>query len=301
LPPLKLVGTMLSGQQARPCGLCGQVRKLSRTHVPPQAAGNGPAVERAGDVVENGVRRPGRWTAGGMWVRGLCPDCNHLAGVAYDRAYADFARQVAKLSTPTALRLAVIPGEAPAARLAPGLVSRCVLFGMFGVNLRLRLLFPELARDLLHERVAGHGTVRWPSRLALRVGLTHPLLPGAAVLSSGVWAMRVLNQRVRHSSFADVAFPPLSWTLSPRDDGTTPELGPEITEALADASEWVQYGPDRTYVDLRSLTGALPALALPLLTDREDWIELVTDDGSDADTVVVFGRVPERRPGVAAT
>jgi hypothetical protein len=292
LPGLQLIGTMLNDQQARPCGLCGQIRKLSRAHVPPQVAGNSTAVERSADVIEDGVRRPGRWAAGGMWVRGLCADCNSLAGVAYDRAYADFANQVARLSTPTALRLAVVPGEAPGARFAPGLVARCVLFGMFAINLRLRLLFPELAQDLRHALLPGQGPIRWPDKLVLRVGLTHPLLPKVGVLSSGVWAMRVLNERVVHFSFADIAFPPLVWSLGASDDDTALELGPQITGALTDASDWVHYGPDRTHVDLRSLTRALPAIALPLLTRGDDWVELMTRDGTDADAVVVFGRVP---------
>ena len=163
---------------------------------------------------------------------------------------------------------------------------------MFGINLRLRLLFPELAHDLLHEPVPGHGPIRWPDQLILRVGLTHPLLPNVGVLSSGVWAMRVLSERVVHFSFADIAFPPLVWTLVAPDDDNAAELGPQITHALADASDWVHYGPDRTNVDLRSLTRALPAIALPLLTSRNDWVELLTRDGTDADAVVVFGRLP---------
>ena len=126
MPGLQLVGTMLKDQQPRPCGLCGQIRKLSRAHVPPQVAGNTAIVERAADVIEDGVRRPGRWAPGGMWVRGLCAECNNLADIAYDRAYADFANQVARLSTPRAQRMAVVPGEAPGARFAPGLVARAV-------------------------------------------------------------------------------------------------------------------------------------------------------------------------------
>lgn len=292
VPGLQLVGTMLKERQPRPCGLCGQVRKLSRAHVPPQASGNTTQVERAADVIDDGVRRPGRWDPGGMWVRGLCADCNNLAGAAYDRAYADFADQVAKLSTPAALRLAVIPGEAPGARFAPGLVARCVLFGMFGINLRLRLLFPDLAHDLKYEPVPGHGPIRWPDQLLLRVGRTHPAQPNVGVLSSGVWSMRVLSERVVHFSFADIAFPPLVWTLVAPEDDTARDLGPQISGPLADASDWVHYGPDRTNVDLRSLTPHLPAIALPLLTRQNDWVEILTRDGTDADAVVVFGRIP---------
>lgn len=287
------MGTTLTDQQPRACGLCGDVRKLSRAHVPPQVAGNGTSVERAADVIDHKrLRRPGRWVGGGMWVRGLCADCNNLAGVAYDRAYADFAGQVTLLSTPTARRLAVIPGEAPAARFAPGLVARCVLFGMFAVNLRLRVIFPELAHDLLHETSPGHGPIRWPDRVALRLGRTHPLYSKAGVVSSGVWAMRVLQERVVHFTFADIVFPPFSWSLVPTDDDANARLGPQITTGLVDASDWVHYGPDRTHVDLRSLARSLPAIALPLLARTDDWAELMTRDGSDADAVIVFGRIP---------
>lgn len=86
-----------------------------------------------------------------MWVRGLCDECNNRAGSLYDLAYADFADQVELLSTPLARSLAVVQGEPPSVRFAPGLVVRSVLYGMFAINLRLRHLFPELARDLLEE------------------------------------------------------------------------------------------------------------------------------------------------------
>lgn len=50
----------------------------------------------------------------------------------------------------------------------------------------------------------------------------------------------------------------------------------------------------RTNVDLRSLTGRLPTIALPSLTDQSDWVETMTSDGgdADADAVVVLGAIP---------
>ena len=108
MPTFNLVGSTLSSANARACGLCGDIRKLSRAHVPPQAAGNTTGVLRAADTIVDRVRRPGRWSEGGMWVRGLCAECNNRAGIAYDGPYADFARQVARLSSPTATRLAVL-------------------------------------------------------------------------------------------------------------------------------------------------------------------------------------------------
>ena len=293
MPVHNLVGSTLSSAAARACGLCGDIRKLSKAHVPPQVAGNTTKVLRAADVIVDQVRRPGRWSEGGMWVRGLCEACNNRAGNLYDVPFADFAEQVELLSSPTARRLAVIQGEVPGARFAPGLVSRAVLFGMFAINPRLRVLFPELADDLKNETTAGSGPIRWPDKLAMKVARTHPLSGDRGVISSGVWAMRVLHERVVHWTFGDIVWPPLMWSLVPKgDDHERDGLGPQITKQLADVSEWVKYGPDRTSVDLRSLIRTLPTMPHPMLLRSNDWVEFMTNDGSDADAIVVFGKHP---------
>ncbi|WP_344945131.1 hypothetical protein [Terrabacter ginsenosidimutans] len=266
---------------------------MSKAHVPPRASGNTNVVLRAPDIVLNGVRQPGRWTAGGMWVRGLCQDCNNRAGNTFDVPYADFARQVERLSTPIASRLAIVPGQAPAASFAPGLVSRSVLFGMFAINPRLRVIFPDLADDLRQDSTRGAGQVRWPDQLSLTMARTHAAFPGQGLLSSGVWSMRVLRERVVHWTFADIVWPPLTWCLVPSD--REPErlgLGPPITSGLPDVSEWVKYGPDRTSVDLRNLIPTLPSFAHPMLNRTDDWVEFMTSDGSDGDAVIVFGKAP---------
>jgi hypothetical protein len=285
---LDLIGTMLSSKEPRPCGLCGQFRKPTRTHVPPQVAGNATAVRRAPDVIDAGrVRRPGRWSEGGMWVRGLCMDCNNLAGRTCDRAYADFAAQIGRMSTPFARSMQVIPNEAPCVVFAPQLVARCVLFGMFGINPRLRVIFPDLADDL----VRGADLVRWPDKATLRVGYTHPAAGRLGLLSSGMWMMRVLTERVVHFSFADIVFPPLVWFLVSSE--SSGQLGPQITLSLSDASDWIRYSPVRTGVDLRSLSRTFPAFLHPMLSPgRDSWVEALSRTGTDTDTVVVFGRIP---------
>jgi hypothetical protein len=167
---------------------------------------------------------------------------------------------------------------------------------MFAINPRLRVLFPVLADDLTaeiqHKRPA-LGPIRWPDKLELKVGRTHPAFPNTGVISSGVWAMRVLTERVVHGTFGDIVWPPLTWNLVPTlDDVEKNGFGPPITLPLADASEWIQYGPDRTAVDLRHLVRALPAMPHPMLAHTDDWVELMSNDGSDADAIVVFGRAP---------
>jgi hypothetical protein len=79
----------------------------------------------------------------------------------------------------------------------------------------------------------------------------------------------------------------------PKDnDSERDGLGPQITKQSADVSEWVKYGPDRTAVDLRNLIRSLPAMPHPMLVRTDDWVELMTNDGSDADAIVVFGKRP---------
>jgi hypothetical protein len=75
-----------------PCGLCGEVRKMTKAHVPPQTAGNRNQVTCATVRIHNHIRSNGRPVAGGMWLRGLCGDCNSLAGARYDPAYGDFTK-----------------------------------------------------------------------------------------------------------------------------------------------------------------------------------------------------------------
>lgn len=285
---LNLLGTTLSAKESRPCGLCGQFRIPTRTHVPPQTAGNRTAVRRAPDIIDvAGVRRPGRWSEGGLWVRGLCEQCNNLAGRTCDKAYADFATQVTRMSTPLARTLQVIPNEAPGVFFSPHLVAKCVLFGMFSIHPRLRIIFPDLAKDLAQNS----DVVRWPRKVELRVGRSHPAVERQALLSSGIWMMRVLAERIVHFSFADVVFPPLAWFLVPIE--TSREMGPQLTHSLVDASDWIRYSADRVNVDLRSIARSFPSVLHPMFSpDRDSWIEAISNSGTDADTVVVFGRIP---------
>jgi hypothetical protein len=71
-------------------------------------------------------------------------------------------------------------------------------------------LFPELAHDLKAEPMPGIGPIRWPDKLALKLARTHPNVPDDGVISSGVWAMRVLQERLVHWTFGDIVWPPLT-------------------------------------------------------------------------------------------
>lgn len=280
---MKLIGTTLVGKGARPCGLCGEVRKPTRSHVPPQTAGNSHSVQRAADVIdETQVRKPGRYTEGGMWVRGLCADCNGRAGRNYDLPYADFAHAVMRFLRMTSRNFWVSSGDVPAVPVAPGLVVRSVLYGMFAVHPRLRLIFPELAGDLVVDRPLP----RWPDQVQLRVAVSSGR---GCLLSSGVFMASVVGPTAgqQHFTFAEIVFPPFAWALVPTDTGA------QVSASWADASEWVRYGPDRNRVDLRDLTRVLPGWKHPRLTvgRNEDWVELHGPDGTDAESVILLGRL----------
>lgn len=279
--PLETIGTTLGNKGVRACGLCGDVRRLTKSHVPPQAAGNGTRVERAADVIAvadaRRIRRPGRWNAGGLWVRGLCEDCNNFAGRRYDEAYADFASSIHRLVRPSSQRLLVRSAEAPPVLFAPGLVSRCVLVGMFAIHPRLRHILPQLADDLRAEE----RTLRWPSSAVLRMGLHDG---SRALLASGLFMARVLQRRDQHFTFGDIVFPPLAWSLTPVDVGT------QSVDSLPDVSDWARYSPERTQVDLRNIVRAIPTFVHPKLAPtQEQWIELMSEKGTDEDAVILHG------------
>lgn len=260
------------------CGVCGEWRSLSRSHVPPQAAGNSAAVTRAQMIEGERGLRLGRATGGGLWVRGLCGPCNSMAGGRYDAAYADFARR----SMPyvgAGRRLAVRAGDTPAVTLAPGLVARTVLYGMHALSPGLRRSFPRMASSLAR----GDAEVRLPDSVGLRLALT----PGPTARIAGpIHAYRVLESRMSYVTFAEVFFPPFAWAMT----AATVEQSVLDVQGWADVREWPLYSADRTAVDLRHLVGALPLVRHPLHTDRDNWIELA----SDQVTPLVEGALPGR-------
>lgn len=214
--PPEFIGTPLAEGSPRPCGLCGETRRLTRTHVPPRTAGNTSRVERAPDLLTAaGVRRPGRWNRGGLWVRGLCEDCNQLAGRRYDEAYGDFSRALEAVARARNAGSLLPPSDAPHVLLAPGLVSRCILIGMFAIHPRLRQIFPILAENLRNEEP----TLRWPESVQLRVGQHQG---SRALLASGIFMARVLGHRTQHFTFSDVVFAPLVWSLVPESRKHSP-------------------------------------------------------------------------------
>ncbi len=254
------------------CGLCGQLRQMTEAHVPPKATGNhGRLRERAQWVAGDDGATVGRWRPGGLSVYGLCTDCNGLTSGREDPAYIDLHNRVTQLRTGAVRRLLVDAKDLPA-RVAPGLVARSVLAGMFAINDDLEDRFPRLARGL-RER---ESDLRLPEELRLRLALTEGDL---ARVGGPVGYMRVLGRREFHMPLAEFWFAPFAWCLRSAR-GADPSLGPEITDAWGDVTEWVRYGPDLT-TDLRNVVGALPVAVLPRF-GSDEWVLLSGDDSMTA-------------------
>jgi hypothetical protein len=260
-----LLGLDLQSPAPRPCGLCGVIFRLSKAHVPPQAAGNDSTVRRAWQQISEGVFGPSRLSDGGMWVRGLCAECNSMAGGHYDRAYVDFARALRPWVSRFAQRL--MPGSGvPAVYLAPGLVAKSVLYGMHAISPNLRTKFPQLALDLCAQKEH----IPLPVGLRLRVGL---YANDEARLAGPIHSYRVLGRSEVYGTHAEVYFPPLAWVLSYDDAGMVFD-----TEGWASADEWPLYGDDVTRTDLRDLTKTFPTVVHPPSRSPLDWVHLYSDE-----------------------
>ncbi|THG30355.1 hypothetical protein E6C70_14745 [Glaciibacter flavus] len=213
-------------------------------------------------VTKSGVQ-PGRQYAGGMWVRGLCFDCNNTAGNRYDTAYGLFTDQLRGWFR-TGKRLAFGRIDVPAVSLDPGLVSRAILYGFHAINPRLRVIFPELAKQLLNDT----RQVRLPSGLRLRAGA---YFGSDFKLSGGVLMQRVLGARETHFTFGEVFFPPLAWVL-------TPDYAGLAVDHWASADEWPLYSVDRTSVDLRWIAGQFPIVEHPSAVAPNDWMTMFSSE-----------------------
>ncbi|MDX2854438.1 hypothetical protein PV342_39730 [Streptomyces sp. PA03-3a] len=282
--PPGTLGIDLRKAGLRPCGLCGQVREMTKAHVPPQAAGNRGKVTSATVRIHDRTRRNGRPDAGGMWLRGLCRDCNGLAGENYDAAYGDFAKALETYTR--ALQHLHLPGHpAPPIRLAPGRVARSILIGMFATTPHLRVMFPGLADDLRE----GRDHITMPDGATLRLGLYRFRGTRLASMFNGY---RVLTQRQYYDVFSEVYFRPLAWALTPRDRWDSGHSGESVfdQQGWATVDDWLQYGDDVTATDLRNLCPrGVPLVHHPLLGGRSDeWVEFLSDEV----TAIIEGEIP---------
>lgn len=81
------------------CAICGQNRKLTKEHIPPQSAYiNDEVLLMYVDkyAIESGeIRWKGKKRKGGLIRKVLCEECNTKTGGWYGTAYVDFTKQIA--------------------------------------------------------------------------------------------------------------------------------------------------------------------------------------------------------------
>lgn len=252
-----------------PCGLCGREEKLTQTHVPPRCAGNSNVVSRQSLLTRREILHRSRSERGGLHVYGLCKRCNNLQSL-YDEAYCDLARSL----FPCWIRGGIVTSgnrmELPSQQIAPGVVARSILIGMFGLDANLRVLYPELADSLLHKA----DSLRLPGDLRLLLALargTTARVTGS-ILGNNVVTMFGI------STMAQVYFPPMAWQLVV---DYPVSLGPSLldSQGWADVSKWLSYPPTNKY-DLRKLVPSLPIVVHPTRDPQHAscWSEISSGD-----------------------
>lgn len=255
-----------------PCGICGVKKLMSRSHVPPQCAGNEMLVKRFRLMVDKNVADAGRQDLGGIYLYGLCADCNTRAG-QYDQAYGDFAAALRTYCVKS-LRLEVPPlMPTPSVAFDPGAVVRSILLGMCATGPLIRRHWPDWPAQL------ANGTpVKMPPQLRLFLALTRGVTarvagPIAGFPVGGPMRRDESGKPVGINAVASVYFPPLAWELIyPGETTLTDDRWAEVTD-------WTTIEPGDLRV-LNELIPALPAACHPWHDPRrnEHWVELLSSE-----------------------
>lgn len=266
-------GDMPGRKGKHACGVCGEVKQMSKAHVPPRCAGNELMVKRYRFVVNGHEANAGRGDLGGIHLYGLCDDCNSRAG-RYDGAYGEFAARLRphwvrswKVEIPRVL-------SPPAVLLDPGAVARSILLAMCATGPLIHRMWP-----LLPMQLAEGGPVQLPTGIALYLALARGKTARVAGPISG---FHVTGPHLRRgddeaprgiNAVASVYFPPLAWELV-HTEGTT-----LVDDGWADVSSWTEIRPGETR-GLNTLVVGLPSVCHPWHhpTRSEGWAELLNSD-----------------------
>ena len=270
------------------CGLCGLNTKMSRTHVPPQCAGNDHLVGRAYMLTHNAKARIGRHSDGGLHVYGLCEDCNGVGSV-YEAAYKELSGHLEPFRNRSAGFDTISRVTLPHSEIDRGSIARAIVIGAFGLAPTLRLRWPDLARTLS----AKDATLPVPDELRLRIalargntarigGMTHGYFFG------GPWAQRGSSgEPLAVHAFAECYFPPIAWVLT---DADQPVLD---AQGWGDITGWLAQRPGaRSYLDDDGL--ALPYVSHPLHTPlmNQWWVELHAEADAGVTEIVECRDLP---------
>lgn len=200
------------------CHICGEYRKLSFEHVPPESAFNDRPILRAHifKMVEENIRlNSPHGLKGKMQQRGaggytLCEDCNSKTGHWYGGAFADWARQGMELARGLDTSNLYHPFN-----IFPLRVIKQVVCMFFSVNAPgWGKVNPDLVRFVLNRDVR-----HLPSDVRLYAFYTI----SNRMRSSGLSGMITLEGGGSRSLFAEITFPPFGFVLtmgSSPPDGT---------------------------------------------------------------------------------
>lgn len=206
------------------CGLCGRSGRLTRTHIPPQCAGNYDSVLR---YYYNSRGQDSRSAEsykrqGGMQSDMLCESCNNLQS-RYDKAYATLARSLLPWWLNSSLQLHRM--DPPHIEFQPGAVVRSVIIGMFGLNPHLRVRHPDIASALIN---GSHISNMPPgARLYLALARGHR----ARVTGYRQIHTSLATRQLTVESLAQIYFPPLAWILA------------DESKSLLDFEGWIDVSP----------------------------------------------------------
>lgn len=273
------LGLVRQKKEALACGLCGSSSPLTRTHIPPQCAGNRGLVGRRHFVLHEGRAQLSKRSPGGLYVYGLCASCNNLQS-RFDDGYRELVAAVRHLWVRHGQFRTVGRLDLPDDEISPGAVARSVLIGFFGLSPHIRIRFPHLADQLL----CGQPSVQLPTEVRLRFALAR----GAKARATGATAGYFYRPRPSHGgpvgivNLGQVYFPPLAWQLAPPPESRLLVSAPQSLldrEGWADVTAWLQRDPDDRE-KLSGLCSSLPAVMHPLHhpDEAEWWVEMFSEE-----------------------
>lgn len=271
-PAMRVAGLDRRPHEHGPCGLCGTVGSLTKTHIPSRAAGHTGLVTRRTMV---SISRDGSQTVrdsaprmGGIHFYGLCESCNQLQNL-YDGAYVELV-DIALPWITSGLVLPDGPRQPPTTDLRPGAVARSVLIPMFGLNANLRNIYPDVASALLMRSPS----VTLPADLALRLAIAAGVRARVTGAIGGfeMFGRRLDNEPLGIMTQAQVHFPPLSWHLAPRERSLLDLQG------WADVTAWLERAPQEQ-ARFSDVCGPLPVVLLPRHDEHGNlWCEVFSDE-----------------------
>jgi hypothetical protein len=256
------------------CSLCGMVTKLSKTHVPPKAAGNSGPARVAVEVVEDGISRIGLGTPkdGGMWGWWFCEGCNGITR-RWDEEFMGWSipllLKIQEERRPIGVELYYEQTDGD-----PGAFVRELWAWAFAIDERLHTEYPAVAEAVRN----GHATEP-PDDHRMLLAVTSDLRIWVAGQRGGA-AVRTSTQALGwHRCASGLVLPGPEFLPIPRVAVAAPPFVALLAESrddpglrLFDTGDWLKEPPGSRrpiYVPLTTVRALGDAGALALVTYEE--------------------------------